>query len=267
MPFATRGDTKLHYIDQGAGPAVVLLMGFAHDHTAWVRQMPALAPHYRTIAIDNRGVGQSSKPGGAYTIAEMADDALAVIEAAGEQRAHLVGLSMGGMIAQEMALRAPARVRSLVLAATFAAPNAELRERFVRTRELFGRGEGAFPFAEVFRTLTPLLLSEAFMEREYEMLVQMTQQMMSWFDPKGFFGQSEAIAGHDTTARLQKLKVPTLVMLGENDRLVPPEQSRALWAAIPGARLECLAGAPHAFQLECADRFNELMLGFLAGVA
>ncbi|HYR96314.1 MAG TPA: alpha/beta hydrolase [Candidatus Binatus sp.] len=130
MSVAKVDSIDLYYEEHGSGDPLLLIMGLAADSTAWMFQVPDFAKRYRTIVFDNRGVGRSSKPPGPYTIHQMADDAAALLETLGVQRAHVVGVSMGGMIAQELALRHPARVRGLVLSCTYPEPDAQAeRER------------------------------------------------------------------------------------------------------------------------------------------
>src|SRR5262245_34948349 len=127
MSTVTVGDVELYYEEHGSGEPLLLIMGLAADSMAWMFQLPAFSERYRTIVFDNRGVGRSAKPAGPYTIAGMADDAAGLLAALGVERTHVVGVSMGGMIAQELALRHPQRVRGLVLACTFPEPDEEVR--------------------------------------------------------------------------------------------------------------------------------------------
>src|SRR5262249_9224350 len=124
MPTTQVRDVELYYEEHGSGDPLLCIMGFATDSTGWLLQVPEFAKRYRTIVFDNRGVGRSSKPTGAYTIHEMADEAAGLLDHLKIARAHVLGLSMGGMIAQELVLRHSARVRGLVLAATFPEPDA-----------------------------------------------------------------------------------------------------------------------------------------------
>ena len=124
---AARLVVELYYEEHGSGDPLLCIMGFATDLTGWLMQTPEFAKSYRTIVFDNRGVGRSAKPPGPYTIHEMADDAVGILEALDVERAHVLGLSMGGMIAQEVALRHPQRVRGLVLAARFPSPTSRPR--------------------------------------------------------------------------------------------------------------------------------------------
>src|SRR3954451_7644807 len=118
MPLAARDDTEIYWESTGAGAPVLLVMGLGMNATGWWRTVPVLAESFTVIAFDNRGVGRSARPPGPYTVAGMADDAVAVLDAAGAERAHVYGISLGGMIAQEIALRHPERVGCLVLGAT-----------------------------------------------------------------------------------------------------------------------------------------------------
>ncbi|MGD0932289.1 MAG: alpha/beta hydrolase, partial [Candidatus Korobacteraceae bacterium] len=112
MPCTNSNGCRIHWEESGAGDPLLLIMGLGYSHEMWHRTRPAMAEHYRTIVYDNRGVGKSDLPPGPYPIAQMADDAAAVLDAAGVELAHVYGISMGGMIAQELALKHPARVRS-----------------------------------------------------------------------------------------------------------------------------------------------------------
>src|SRR5712691_12441450 len=129
MSVAKVGTIELYYDEHGSGDPLLLVMGLAADSAAWMFQVPDFARHHRTIVFDNRGVGRSAKPPGPYTIHEMADDAAGLLDALDIARAHIVGVSMGGMIAQELALRHPQRVRGLVLACTFPEPDVEVERQ------------------------------------------------------------------------------------------------------------------------------------------
>src|SRR6202047_1299862 len=151
MSFVENQGAKIYWDEQGSGEPLLLIMGLSYPSYMWHRTRPILAKNYRTIALDNRGVGQSDVPPGVYSIALMASDAAAVLDAAGVDSAHVFGVSMGGMIAQEFALQYPARVRSLVLGCTASGgPNAVRAEKRV-TEILMGIGLGPEERARAMR--------------------------------------------------------------------------------------------------------------------
>jgi pimeloyl-ACP methyl ester carboxylesterase len=277
MATARVRDLELYYEEHGQGDPLLLIMGFATDSTAWAFQVPSFAERYRTIAFDNRGVGRSSKPPGPYTIHEMADDAAGLLDALGIERTHILGLSMGGMIAQEIALRHPERVRGLVLAATYPEPDEEVeRTRRFTTGQLGGSitadGEVQIDLQAVnplvfFQHLLPLVFSESFITTELPKLMQLFAGSLQYgFSLEAIFGQLTAVMNHKATDRLHKIASPTLVLTGDADRLIPAANSDVLAAHIPGARLMKIPGGTHGFNLEQPDVFNRAVLDFLAAV-
>ncbi len=143
MPFVENQEAKIYWDEQGHGPPVLLIMGLGYPSVMWYRTRPVLAPRYRTIVLDNRGVGRSSMPPGPYPIALMASDAAAVLDAAGVESAHVFGISMGGMIAQEFALQYPKRVRSLILGCTASGGPRAVRAEADATQMIMARGQMA----------------------------------------------------------------------------------------------------------------------------
>ena len=268
---------ELYYEEHGSGDPLVLIMGLATDSTAWMLQIPDFSRHYRTIAFDNRGVGRSAKPPGPYTIHEMADDAAGLMAALDVPRAHVVGISMGGMIAQELALRHPERVRSLVLACTYPEPDEEVeRGRAFSVSELGGtitaEGEvrldvSAIDPMRLFQTLLPKVFNPSFIERELPRLMQIFGGAMQYgFSLEAIMGQVEAVMSHRTTDRLHQIGVPTLVITGDADLLIPPANSDILARHIPHARLVTIPGGSHGFNFETPEVFNREVLEFLASV-
>lgn len=242
---------------------MLLIMGWGGDHTAWAFQIPALAARYRVIAFDNRGAGQSDAPDVPYTIRGMAADALALLDAVGIRRAHVCGASMGGMIAQELALAAPERVLSLQLHCTLARADAYgglLVETLLRARER----EDAAGWA---RALLPWLVCRRTVAEHPEFVTVWVQRAVDNPYPTGLVGlrrQAEAVAGHDALDRLGHIAVPTLVTTGAEDILVPPAFSREIHARIAGAEMAVIPDAGHLHFIEQAGSFNATCLTFLA---
>jgi pimeloyl-ACP methyl ester carboxylesterase len=247
MPLIHRAHHFLHYDTLGdpKNPPLLLIMGLAVSSRAWGR-LPELMSHdFYVLSFDNRGTGGSARSGFAYRMSDLADDAAAVIEAAGLPSAHVFGISMGGMIAQELALRHPERVRSLALGATLASFRKGHRASLHRSWDLVALNLGFTAAERVAR----LLVSADWEARN-------PGGALEWIrgaEPAGFrlaMAQFLAVARHHTLERLAKLRAPTLVITGDADRLVPPRNSEVLAQLIPGARLLVLPGAGHCFPLE-----------------
>lgn len=256
-------DIELHYVEAGAGDPLVLIMGFGGDHTAWGFQIRAFAERYRVIAFDNRGAGQTDAPDHPYTIRMMADDTAGLMAALGIERAHVLGVSMGGMIAQELALNHPHRVRSLHLGCTLARPDGYSHARaaaWTQVRTTLSR-EAALRVIALW-LFAPLTYNE-----RPEFVETLLQNALANPYPQsltGFLRQRDAIATHDTLERLGAIRCPTLVTVAEDDILVPPRFSRELAQRIPGATLTIVERAGHAYFWERPDVFNAMCLEFLA---
>jgi len=256
MPTIISGDATISYEVTGEGDPVLLIMGLGADSRGWTLQAPPFAEQFQVMTFDNRGVGRSSVPAGPYSTEQMARDALAVMDGAGIEHAHVLGVSLGGTIAQHLALMEPARVRSLVLASTWAGPS-EWRSR-LRTMQLGileNEGVEALVRARIMFVFSPPLFSDA------PDLLQLIEKTMAETSLEGYLHQLDAAEAHDVRARLGEIKVPTLVLTGKRDILVPPELTEEVAALIPGAELVVLDSA-HAIQFEEALRFNELVLSF-----
>ena len=279
MATIDRDGVPIYYETHGEhGEPVLLIMGLGADAHAWEFQVPDFSARHRVVLVDNRGVGRSGKPAGQYTTSQMADDALAVLDALGIRRAHVVGISMGGMIAQELALSHPERVGGLVLAATYARPGEEARQTAGEGAQKIGGvpsplellKSGAIDLSQIdvrqiFQFLMPMVLSQAFLVEKREWLQAFFERSMGYgFSVPAFLGQVAAVMSHDTVARLPSLRIPTLVITGLGDRLVPPRHSEELARLIPGARLVTIEDATHGFNFEVPAHFNKAILDFLA---
>jgi pimeloyl-ACP methyl ester carboxylesterase len=277
MSTARVGDIEMFYEQHGSGDPLLLVMGLAADSTAWMFQVPDFARRYRAIVFDNRGVGRTSKPAGPYSIHQMADDAAGLLDALDIDRAHVVGVSMGGMIAQELALRHPGRVRGLVLACTFPEPDADSeRQRQFSVAQLGGRitatGETQIDVSAInplifFQHLLPRVFNQSFIDSELPKLLQVFGGALQYgFSMEAILGQVEAVMGHKATDRLHRITSPTLVLTGDADLLVSPANSDILARNIPGAKLVKIPGGSHGFNFEAPALFNREVLDFLATV-
>ena len=260
VSFIENQGAKIYWDEQGSGEPILLIMGLGYPSDAWWRTRPVLAKTFRTIALDNRGVGRSEMPQGPYPIPVMASDALAVLDAARIASAHVYGVSMGGMIAQELTLQHPERVRSLILGCTACGgPNAVQAAPEVR-KVLMTRGslspeeaaEVGIPF--IYDSGTP----RARIDEDLEV-------RRPWF-PKGeaYNAQLQGILAWESYSRLPQIEKPTLVIHGETDRLVPPGNGKLVADRIPGAKLVLLPHASHLFATDQPEASMQAIQEFLA---
>jgi 3-oxoadipate enol-lactonase len=255
------GSTPLHWERTGSGPPVLLIMGLGLSGGAWWRTVPVLARRLAVITFDNRGVGRSPALFHAYTTEAMSDDAVAVLDAAGVERAHVYGISLGGMVAQQLALRHPDRVRSLVLGATHAGgpqlhwPDADVLE-FLRKRLRMRPEEGAwssvaFNYGERCRREHPERIAE-----------DVAQRLAHPFPEQAYRAQLWAGTLHDTSGRLHRITAPTLVVHGREDRMIPVQNGRMLAERIPGAQLLEVEHSGHLYPTE-APQIDEAIAEFM----
>lgn len=253
---------ELRVEEVGVGPPLLLVMGLGASLETWVAQRDAFAQCYRVILFDNRGAGDSDCPPPPWSVPDMAADAVGVLDALDIERAHVLGVSMGGMIAQEMAIGWPERVDRLLVAMSFARPD-PLRRAFLLFRR-WARLQGADLVQEGVANL-PWLVSPAVLndpDRLEEMLgIVGTMPLMA---ADAYSHQVDAILEHDTLSRLHRVRAPTLVLAAAEDVLTPVMLSREIADAIPGARLTVLPRGNHAVQIEEPTAFNDAVLRFLA---
>lgn len=265
MPWATATDgLRIHYEVTGfrKRPPVVLIQGLGAEKNAWNLQRAALALRWRTIALDNRGAGRSEKPDGTYDLEQMADDVVAVLDAAGVESAHVVGISMGGAISQIVALKHPQRVRSLTLVAT-ACRNHEWREELLASWAEIAETDGMATLGkEAARwTIGP---------RSFRRLVPTFGWLgaLQFLNPAGaFVSQVRAILrtnDSELSADLANITCPTLVVVGNQDILTPRGDSEEIASLIPTAELVVISGGAHGLIVEHASTFNKVLLEFLA---
>jgi 3-oxoadipate enol-lactonase len=262
MPTTEANGQTIYYEDHGEGEPLLVVPGLAMDTLGWALQVPAFSARHRTIIFDNRDVGQSSLCEADYEIADMAQDALALADALGLDSFHLVGVSMGGAIAQEMALAAPERIRTLTLAVSFAAGG-----RWARTlSSVWSARVHRMSREEHVDELMLLCFTEEFFENAEAVawMREMILQNPHPQPPEAFARQLDASSRHHAGERLGELAMPTHVIGAEHDILVPVWKSREIAALIPGSKLTVLEGCPHGLNVERAEEFNGAVLDFIA---
>jgi len=264
--FADANGARLYYEVYGKGEPLLLIMGLGANHLAWSAQVPVYAREFEVIVFDNRGTGRSDLPEGVdVTIPLMADDTAALLDALNVDSAHVYGVSMGGMIAQELALRHPEKVRSLILGATSpGGPHAVAPEPEALSA-LTGRANAADQ--AVSAGLLDVLFSPGYVSEHGAELLERFQGNADYppTSPEAFVAQLGASARHNTYDRLPDIAAPTLILHGTDDPLLPVGNGRILAERIPGARLVVFEGARHGYMIEKQAEADAAVLDFLRG--
>jgi pimeloyl-ACP methyl ester carboxylesterase len=261
MPVAKINDIEVNYKLEGEGTeTIVLVNGLADDLETWAFQAgDFLAAGYRVLRFDNRGIGASSKPPGPYSSRMLAGDAKALVDSLGISDFHLMGVSMGGMIAQEYALAFGPDLRSATFACTYAAPGPFCSRMF----DMWAGIAPVLGVPYVMRDVTLWAFTVPFFSERGEELAEFETAMRYMDQPiHAYLAQLAVIQQHDTTARLSQIAVPTLVLAGEEDILIPVSLSRRLHELIPGAQWATTKGG-HACLWEHPAEFNQTFLGFI----
>ncbi len=255
-----RDGIEIHYASQGDGPPLILVSGTGHDLSFWSGQLPFFAPEFRTIVFDNRGVGGSSVPPSGYSLADMADDAAHVLDDAGIESAHVMGFSMGGHIAQELALNHPDRVLSLGIHHSWTRNGARLR-KFQETRLFLAQHDQRVALTE----LSMLALHAAAYYDTHADEMEAHRRFLLEQSPvnAGWIGQLEACIEGDTYDRLPRISVPTLVTCSKLDVIAAPHLSQQIHERIAGSQLRVLEGTGHVALMEAPEEFANICLDFL----
>lgn len=260
MPYAQVNDVNLYYEIHGEGDPVVLICGLGSQLQSWATQVPIYSKHFKVIVFDNRGSGKSDKPEQGYLTSDMADDTAALMEHLEIESAHIVGKSMGGMIAQWLAINYPDKVKKLILACSSASRDEVGNEILRMGREI------ATKVGTKAVWLMSLYLGY---NREYiEENLGNIKEIMSTLpeDPdvlKGYIGQSYACQGHNAVDLLNQISSETLVILGETDLIASPKRSKVLADLIPNSELKVFPGVGHGFWREKQQEVDDLVLDFL----
>jgi pimeloyl-ACP methyl ester carboxylesterase len=245
-------------------PVVVLIRGTGASGSRWMPQVEAYRDEFRVLIFDNRGVGESDTPPGPYTVAEMAADTVALLDALDIDRCHVSGSSLGGAIGCHIAIEQPERVLSLQLHSSWLATHGYTAFSLGLLKRFLVVGGVDFYYEAVL----PLLFSPTFMSQEHDRLMGILEHMKAHsatYD--GLLGQLEASLSHDLRSRADEVVAPTLVTVGELDYLLPVAASAELQQAIPGAELYVFAGGPHLVTMETPELFNEITLNWLRKVS
>jgi pimeloyl-ACP methyl ester carboxylesterase len=254
----------MYYELHGNGESLLLIRGLGSTCEGFAAQVEGLAPHFRVISFDNRCVGRTDQPQQPFTIADMADDTAALLDALEVESAHVFGVSLGGMVAQEFVLRHPRKVRRLVLGCTHAGPRTAARapewavQLFNESRDM--------PRAAALTYSIPLLFAKKTVEEQPELVEEALRVMARNNQPKpSYLLQLGAVMMHDTFDRLPEIKHTTLVMTGTEDILVDPRNSRLISERIPDARLVEFPETGHVFFTEKPDDVNRVLIDFFQG--
>lgn len=247
MPHATIHGHEIFYERGGSGEPLLLVMGLSGTHRTWGQPfLDALREDFEVVVYDHRGIGHSSRAEPGFSIADLADDAAGLLDELGWDAAHVVGISMGGMVAQEIALRHPERIRTLTLGCTYAGgPGSSLTSEtvFGRLGEAWGSGDRE----RALRTAWEVNVSSAFAADDAQFATFREDALAVPVALPAIVAQVQAIGGHDVSARLGEIAAPTLIVHGTADEMLPVSNAHAIAERMPQARLEVLDGIGHLF--------------------
>jgi 3-oxoadipate enol-lactonase len=266
MAMVKSGDLTMEYYIEGSGPPLLMIMGLGGQASSWGEPvLQGLQERFTTIRFSNRGTGATDKPSGGYTVPQMAEDAAALMDAIGLEQAHVFGISMGGMISQELVLNHPEKVQGLVLGCTTCGPAHSVAVP-APTVAKFGQMM-QLPVDERVQRFWEIAVTPEFMKERANFLGHIMELGMTTPTPMETFGmQFAAIQSFDTWDRLPGIKSPTLIIHGDRDILVPVENAEILHERIPGSRVRIVQGTGHCFFWEEPEEVVEEVIGFLAGV-
>ena len=260
MPYSSANGMNIYYEVYGEGFPLLLIGGLGSQIGSWATQVPIYSKHFRVVVFDNRGAGRSQKPEPGYGTEDMADDAAALMDALDIEAAHIVGKSMGGMIGQWLAIKYPEKVSKLVMGCSSASRD-EVGNLILRTGREIASKVG---MKAVWIMALYLGYTREYIEKNIGSLNGVMDAIPEDADAlRGYIGQSYAVEGHDTTDLLNRIKAPTLVMMGESDMTTAPRRTRELAALIPNSRLKAFEGVGHGFWRERQEEADSLVLDFL----
>ncbi len=261
MPKIKANGINIYYEIHGQGEPLILIMGLRRNAEWWYCQIPTLSKHFQVVVFDNRGAGRSDQPDMDYSISLFADDTAALMKGLGLSSAHVLGISMGGYIAQELAINYPEMVQRLILGCTGpGGSRAVMMSQELLTKFTANQG---LPPEDILRKDMDIYFSERFIQGRPEKIKEFIEISLRYYQPlQAFLRQFAACQEHDTFERLQRITQPTLIITGDDDPLVPPGNSRLLKKMIPRARLEFFPAGRHCFFMEFASQFNRQVIDF-----
>lgn len=264
MPKVKVGDINIYYEMYGDGEPLVLISGYGSSLASWFRQVPAFSQEYRVVVFDNRGTGQSDKPDIPYSAEMMVDDLTGLLQSVGIKAAHIFGVSLGGGIAQYFALRYPAMVISLILGCTTCGGFHRIKPDAGARKLPDIEHMQKLTLAEVAKERLSVIVSQEFIDKNPDVVQQIIAKGTEHPTPlHGYIRQQQATIGFDTYELLPEIKMPTLVIAGDADCLIPVENSRLLASRIPRAELVILEGMGHGFFFEAENETNRVVLNFV----
>lgn len=262
MPVAEVAGRRVYHEEHGTGDPVLLINGLGADHSAWALQTEFLKGRFRVVVFDNPGVGQTEGPRGPYSSALFADVAAGLLRELGIERAHVVGASMGGIVAQQLAVRHPGLVRSLVLHCSWWRAD-PYTTALIRSWQAVARAAGML---ELARQIWLWVFTPRFYEERPETFAELERQIAEGPHPQSveaFCDQAEACVGHGGLEEVAGIEAPVLITVGDGDILTPPAHSLAIHKRIAGSTLHVWPEMGHAPFWEIPDEFNALNLRFL----
>ena len=260
MPVAKVNGININYTVEGHGEPLVMIMGLGVDQSRWKRQVSAFKKHYQVITFDNRGIGKSDKPEGSYSPKLMAEDTIQLMDFLKIEKAHILGTSMGGLIAQEIAINYSERIIKLILGSTWACQDNEANGV---TPNMLAAAE--LPFRQGFKILLDGVFNKWFYRYILVPLIKFQVRGMKEPEITGLLGQFNCTKGYDSLDRLPLIQAPTLVLTGTKDRVVKPESSYTISQKIPDAKLVKIDNGSHAIFIEMSKTYNREVLDFLKG--
>ena len=273
MPFAKINNVEINYHTVGDGQPLLFIAGLGVDNMCWIYQVPEFKELFKVIVFDNRGIGKSTGNIAPYSIRMMADDAVELLKYLNIEKSHIVGTSMGGMIAQEIAINYPNMVDKLVLCSTFAKPQnmVEIIMKGVKdiigynALDIFGINPHRLVFEKLFSYLLQQIFSEEFLLENNKLIEETLRRYLSKLTyVETFLKQTGAVYTHNTFDRLNLIKAETLIITGMEDKLVVPECSDILAGKISRSKLKKIEHAGHGMHFEMPDIFNKIVIDFLS---